>query len=78
MGLKTLLFGLAIWGIYLIARHFLRLKSTQSPPTQQYKSVDSVECDYCGLHLPRNEAITSKGLHYCSNEHLIAAETKKP
>lgn len=30
---------------------------------------DMVACDHCGLHLPRSEALSSGGHHYCCAEH---------
>lgn len=78
MGLKYILFGLSIWGIYLIVRHFAQARTTHDATQNQVKSVDSVKCAYCGLHLPKNEAIEKRGDHYCNKEHLIAAELDKP
>ncbi len=78
MGLRYILFGLALWGIYLIVRHFIRARSLKPPPsTARVKSVDSVQCAYCGLHLPRQEALEHQGHHYCNQAHLSAAK-KKP
>ncbi|MES9939308.1 MAG: PP0621 family protein [Candidatus Thiodiazotropha sp. 6PLUC2] len=78
MGLKTIFFGLAIWGIYLIVRHFARLKSDQKGANRQVKSVESVKCDHCGLHIPKNEAVEKRGVYFCSKDHLLAAESKIP
>ncbi|MBW9263497.1 MAG: hypothetical protein K1564_18180 [Candidatus Thiodiazotropha sp. (ex. Lucinisca nassula)] len=78
MGLKTILFGLAIWGIYLIIRHLVRQRSIEQNATREVKSVESVACAHCGLHLPKTEAVEKKGIYYCSKEHLIAAESDKP
>ncbi|MES9832210.1 MAG: PP0621 family protein [Candidatus Thiodiazotropha sp. DIVDIV] len=78
MGLKTILFGLAIWGIYLIVRHFARMRSEQQTAKRQVKSVESVKCDQCGLHLPKDEAIHEDGLYYCNKDHLLAAKSDKP
>jgi uncharacterized protein len=74
MGLKYLLFGLAIWGIYLILKHFLRTQNRQQAASREVKTVDSVKCAYCGLHLPRNEALWSEGRYYCCKAHLKAAD----
>lgn len=30
---------------------------------------DMVECAHCGVHLPRDEALTEKNRFYCSAEH---------
>ncbi|MET0091410.1 MAG: PP0621 family protein [Candidatus Thiodiazotropha sp.] len=74
MGLRYILFGLALWGIYLIVRHFQRTRSLRKPPSSnRMKSVDSVQCAYCGLHLPRQEALEQKGRYYCNQAHLSAA-----
>ncbi|MCG7984344.1 MAG: hypothetical protein JAY90_16540 [Candidatus Thiodiazotropha lotti] len=78
MGLKTILFGLAIWGIYLIIRHLVRQRSIDQATSREVKSVESVECAHCGLHLPKTEAVAKNGVYYCSKEHRIAAESGKP
>ena len=78
MGLRTLLLGLALWGLYLIVRHLWRerqrLKASKSPP----KAVDSVQCAHCGLHLPRAEALQQGEHFYCSQAHLEAADSDTP
>ncbi len=74
MGLRTILFILALWGIYLIVRHLMRSQSLKKPPAPtRMKSVDSVQCAYCGLHLPRQEALERQGRYYCNQAHLSAA-----
>ena len=30
---------------------------------------DMVKCDHCGLHIPRNEAVTAGDKYFCSDEH---------
>jgi uncharacterized protein len=74
MGLRTLLIVLALWGIYLIGRHFWRQNRQKVSKSQQVKSVDSVQCAYCGLHLPKTEAISKDDIYYCSKAHLQAAK----
>jgi uncharacterized protein len=29
-----------------------------------------VRCAHCGIHLPRSEAVVSRGRTYCSTAHL--------
>ena len=78
MGLRTILFGLALWGVYLIIRHLVREKrKNQAEPTAS-KSVDSVQCAHCGLHLPRDEALKRNEHYYCSQAHLDAADSDNP
>jgi len=36
-------------------------------PRKQAETI--VQCDYCGVHVPANEAIHSLGKHWCSVEH---------
>jgi uncharacterized protein len=72
MGLKTLFLGLALWGFYLIIRHLLRQRKVEKPRTT--RTVDSVECAYCGLHLPRAEALRKGERYYCNQVHLRAAD----
>jgi uncharacterized protein len=33
------------------------------------RSGELVSCAHCGVHLPRAEARTAGGRHYCSEEH---------
>ncbi|MCU7919834.1 MAG: hypothetical protein KZQ95_15970 [Candidatus Thiodiazotropha sp. (ex Epidulcina cf. delphinae)] len=73
MGLRYLFFALALWGVYLIARHFLRQRRMQSGGSQPVKSVESVQCAYCGLHLPKNEAVRDNERYFCNKAHLKAA-----
>ncbi|MCU7905336.1 MAG: hypothetical protein KZQ76_05645 [Candidatus Thiodiazotropha sp. (ex Epidulcina cf. delphinae)] len=78
MGLRYLFFVLALWGVYLIARHFLRQRRMRNDKLQQVKSVDSVQCAYCGLHLPKNEAVRDNERYFCNKAHLKAADANKP
>jgi uncharacterized protein len=74
MGLRTILIALALWGIFLIGRHFWRQNRQKVNKSHQIKSVDSVQCAYCGLHLPKTEAISKDDNYYCSKAHLQAAK----
>jgi uncharacterized protein len=66
---RYLFIALAIWGVFLIIRHLLRQNRLKKEDPKTTKSVDSVQCGYCGLHLPRNEAIQSGNDYFCSREH---------
>ncbi|MCU7842720.1 MAG: hypothetical protein KZQ93_02660 [Candidatus Thiodiazotropha sp. (ex Monitilora ramsayi)] len=72
MGLRYLFLGLALWGFYLIIRHLIRQKKMQHRRPTNTKAVDSVQCAHCGLHLPREEAISHGQNYYCSKAHLLA------
>lgn len=77
MGLRTILFGLVIFGIYQIIRHLVRQRFNQQASSREVKSVESVKCAHCGLHLPKDEAVVKNGIYFCSKAHLTAAESDK-
>ncbi|MCU7829063.1 MAG: hypothetical protein KZQ85_08345 [Candidatus Thiodiazotropha sp. (ex Myrtea sp. 'scaly one' KF741663)] len=72
MGLRYLFLGLAVWGLYLIIRHLIRQKKLQNSGKTRTKAVNSVQCAHCGLHLPREEALSHGDAYYCSKAHLLA------
>ncbi len=78
MGLRYILLGLALWGLYLIVRHLLRERRKLQAKPSTPKAVDSVQCAHCGLHLPREEALQRGETFYCSREHLEAADSDTP
>jgi uncharacterized protein len=60
----------AIVLVFMIVRSFLRkspgrVRSEKRP----LSSSKMVRCDYCGLHVPEDEALLTDGRHYCSAEH---------
>lgn len=75
MGLRYILLGLALWGLYLIIRHLVRQRKRQASKPAAPKAVDSVQCAHCGLHLPREEALRRGDTFYCSRAHLQASQT---
>ncbi|MGD9163795.1 MAG: PP0621 family protein [Chromatiales bacterium] len=78
MGLRYLLLILAFWGLYLIIRHLLRQRKQRQPPPGNRKAVDSVQCAYCGLHLPREEALRNGNRYFCSQAHLDSWDARPP
>ncbi len=44
-----------------------------SPPSGY--AEDMVRCIYCGVHLPRSEAIMSGGKYYCCEAHRQAHQS---
>ena len=44
-------------------------KDAQNPPAGDAKKDDLVACAHCGVNLPRSEARSAGGRHYCSEEH---------
>ena len=60
-----ILFGL--WLVLRLIRRALQPRSGDSPPSSP--SSDMLRCDYCGVFVPRGEAVTTRGRTYCSNAH---------
>jgi len=73
---RYLFLGLAIWALLWIIRHLLRQHRLKQEPPRAVKSVDSVKCAYCGLHLPRSEALRKGDDFYCNAEHQKLANDK--
>ena len=61
------LIGLIGLAYYLLKRYLAPAK----PPKKQPDSFQPmVSCDYCGLHVPQQEAIALAGeKYYCSDAH---------
>ncbi|HEX7813410.1 MAG TPA: PP0621 family protein [Burkholderiales bacterium] len=76
---KLLLVVAVFTVVYLILRSYKR-KIDKAPPPGQPKHGDSkhgedmVRCRVCGIHLPKSEAITSRGEIFCTREHLQLAD----
>jgi uncharacterized protein len=77
MGLRYIFLGLAIWGVLWIIRHLLRQRRLKHEPSRAAKAVDSVQCSYCGLHLPRSEAVQLGEDFFCNREHQQAAKRRE-
>lgn len=72
MGLRYLLLGLAIWAGLVIIRHLIRQRRLRHENPMPAKSVNSVQCAYCGLHLPSGEALQQGNQFFCTREHQQA------
>lgn len=68
--MKFLIFLAVILGLLFFFRHN-RKKATPHPHSQKSgTTISMVQCEYCGIHLPENEAISQDNHHWCSKEHL--------
>ena len=76
MGLRLIVLAFAVfalvWGVRLLWRrpHLPR----EGPPRRVGRMV---RCEHCGLHVPREEAVSSGDHHYCSEDHRRADEAKE-
>lgn len=63
--------------VYLVLRSY---KGKIDKPGQPHgrggskHGEDMVRCRVCGIHLPKSEAVTSRGEMFCSREHLQLAD----
>ncbi|HWA13102.1 MAG TPA: PP0621 family protein [Burkholderiales bacterium] len=74
---KLLLVAAVFTVVYLILRSYGRKMDRRMPPQEgatrgadSGHGEDMVRCRVCGVHLPKSEAITSRGEMFCSREHL--------
>lgn len=64
--------------VYLFLRSYRRRGEAAPPPPAAAKhGEDMVRCRICGVHLPKSEAVTSRGEIYCSKEHLQLADRER-
>lgn len=64
--------------VYLFLRSYRRRAEAAPPPAAAAKhGEDMVRCRICGVHLPKSEAVTSRGEIYCSKEHLQLADRER-
>ena len=78
MGIRFLLLVVAIVAIGFIVRFFSRsAKNIGAKQQQKIKTDNMVACQYCGLHIPKKEAIESGGAYYCCKEHAHKKNGKR-
>lgn len=74
--MSRLIFIIAVVAIvYLLLKSYRKRVIGQGPDsgTQQAgRAEDMVRCIYCGVHLPKSEAILADGRHYCCEAHRSA------
>ncbi len=64
--------------VYLFLRSYRGRGDASAPPAAAAKhGEDMVRCRICGVHLPKSEAVTSRGEVYCSKEHLQLADRER-
>lgn len=60
-----------------------RVADKSKPPESNQPSTpatpsDMVTCAHCGIHLPKEEAVSGQNGLYCSTEHRTAAQDRNP
>jgi uncharacterized protein len=73
MGRLLLIVAIVIAVLWLLRRALAGPRNTGSQsPGASGGSGDLVSCAHCGVNLPRDEARSAGGRHYCSEEHWRA------
>lgn len=70
--MRALLFFILILVIFLLIRRMMKPRPAQ-PKKNMSDPKKMVACHYCGVHLPKEEALETSekpGQYYCSAEHL--------
>jgi uncharacterized protein len=69
------MFRLLFWIVVIFAaiwlwRRFKTPSTPRSQPRQQDETQPMVRCAQCGVHVPRNHALSQDDRWYCSRAHL--------
>ena len=67
--LKIALLLFLLWFVLRLVKQAL---GKRRPPTNLPPPADMLRCDYCGVFVPRTEAITAHPKVYCTHEHADA------
>lgn len=68
---RFIILGLAIWIAIQIIRRLYRNRTPRNPPAPD-RYLETVACQQCGVHIPREQALTQDKLYYCSPQHRDA------
>ena len=60
MPIKLILLALAAWVVFRLVRSYGRTVRREETPKNEI-GEDMVRCTHCGVHLPRSEAVVSRG-----------------
>ena len=77
--MKFILFLVAVFVLLWLLRNALgrRGASRAAPPPEARAAQPIVACSYCGLHLPRDEALPGRGGVFCGEPHRAAFEKEQ-
>jgi uncharacterized protein len=62
-----------VW-LMLSARGRSKAPSGKEPAGQ---AQSMIECDHCGVHLPRSDAVLDRSGTYCSDAHKLAGPRRR-
>jgi len=72
--LAILLFGL--WLVLRIVKRYLA-DHRKTPSSNPPPAADMLRCDYCGIFVPRSEAVGVGNKYYCNAQHRDADRSKR-
>ena len=74
MGLiRLIILGVVIYLAWQLIKRWQNRPSNQVDDNRPGRlDGNMIRCDYCGLFVPRDEAIEADGRHYCSEAHRLA------
>ncbi len=67
--IRVLIIALLAWLVYRMIRGAFARPRVGQRPGKERLSTDMVRCDFCGIHIPANEALEQEGRYFCSEEH---------
>lgn len=69
MGLRFLALMALVAIIFLMVKRKLADKSARMEKAAPPATQEMAQCDYCGVFLPKKDAITKMGKQYCCDAH---------
>jgi uncharacterized protein len=70
--------AIVLFGLWLVLRFIKRaLAKRHSDSPAPPLPADMLRCDYCGMFMPRSDAITASGKIYCSDKHADEDRARK-
>jgi len=66
---RILFFVLLALAIYLCWRLLQSKQLPRDGKADRLAELPMVSCETCGLHVPRDEALSDEARYYCSEEH---------
>jgi uncharacterized protein len=70
---RLIVIVLVVFALLWLLRRALAPRKGDTPPQAPGEAKgDLVSCAYCGVNLPKAEARSAGGRHYCSEEHWRA------
>ena len=75
--MKFILFLIAVFVLLWLLRNALGRRGGGAAPPPKSAPQQIVACKYCGLHLPRDEALPGRGGVFCGDAHRAAFEKEQ-